>query len=130
MKNLKKGEDDEQAPNPPHSPCRVVGCTAGCTILCAGAIRGKGKRPCTRRGGGLISHYRSEMFQNNANSTVNWEVYGVQDEVPFVTDLTVGYDVTDMYNLSVTVTNLFDSEYFLWNKAPGTAGFGMLTARF
>lgn len=79
---------------------------------------------------GLVSHYRSEMFQSNANSTVNWEVYGVQDEVPFVTDLTVGYDFMEQYNLSVTVTNLFDSEYFLWNKAPGTAVFGMLSAKF
>ena len=79
---------------------------------------------------GLVSHYRSEMFQSNANSTVNWEVYGVQDEVPFVTDLTVGYDFMEQYNLSVTVTNLFDSEYFLWNKAPGTAMFGMLSAKF
>jgi outer membrane receptor protein involved in Fe transport len=70
------------------------------------------------------------MQTSNANDLVNWEVYGVQDEVPFVTDLTVGYDFTDQYNLSVTVTNLFDSEYFLWNKAPGTAVFGMLSAKF
>lgn len=78
----------------------------------------------------FVTHYRSKMHQTNVNDTVNWEVYGVQDEIPFITDLTVSYDFTAQYNISVTVSNLFDSEYFLWNQAPGTAVFGMLTAKF
>lgn len=79
---------------------------------------------------GIVTHYRSKMQTSNANDIVNWEVYGVQDEIPFVTDITLGYDFMEHYNLSVTVSNLFDSEYYLWNQAPGTAVFGMLTAKF
>jgi iron complex outermembrane recepter protein len=36
----------------------------------------------------ITTHYRSRMYTNNANDTVNWNVYGVQDEIPFVTDIT------------------------------------------
>lgn len=79
---------------------------------------------------GIVTHYRSKMQQTNANDTVNWEVYGVQDEIPFVTDVTLGYDFLQNWNFTLTVSNLFDSEYYLWNQAPGTAAFGMLTVKF
>ena len=79
----------------------------------------------------VTTHYRSRMYTNNANDTVNWEVYGVQDEIPFITDTTIGYNFLDHYNLSFTVNNLFDNDdYFLSGRAPGRTFFGMLTARF
>jgi iron complex outermembrane recepter protein len=78
----------------------------------------------------ITTHYRSKMYTNNANDTVNWGVYGVQDEIPFVTDITVGYDFLKYFNLSLAVNNLFDSRYFMSNLAPGRTFSGILTARF
>jgi outer membrane receptor protein involved in Fe transport len=72
----------------------------------------------------------SKMYQANANNTVNWEVFGVQDEIPFITDVTARYNFLKNFNLSLTVANLFDSQYFLYNRAPGRSAFGMLTAKF
>lgn len=79
---------------------------------------------------GLITHYRSRMYTNNANDTVNWNVYGVQDKIPFVTDITIGYDFLKYFNASFTVYNIFDSEYYMSNLAPGRCFLGILTARF
>ena len=79
----------------------------------------------------VTTHYRSRMYTTNANDTVNWEVYGVQDKIPFITDVTVGYDFLKYFNLSFSVNNLFDSDvYYLWNHAPGTTLFGMLTMKY
>ena len=78
----------------------------------------------------VTTQYRSKMYVNNANDTVNWGVYGIQDKVPFVTSVTVGYDFLKHYNFSLSVNNLFDSRYFQYNLAPGRTLFGMLTARF
>ena len=79
----------------------------------------------------VITHYRAKMYANNANDTVNWKVYGVQDKIPFITDVTVGYDFLKHFNLSFSVNNLFDSDdYYLWNRTPGRTVFGMLTMKY
>jgi len=78
----------------------------------------------------LVTHYRSRMQGSNADDTVNYGVYGVQDEIPFVTDLTVGYDFLKNYNFTFSVKNLFDSRYFTDDLAPGRTFFGMLSAKF
>ncbi|MFH0727734.1 MAG: TonB-dependent receptor [Pseudomonadota bacterium] len=84
-------------------------------------------RPVTAN---VTTHYRSRMYTSNANDTVSWDVYGVQDEIPLVTDVTIGFDFLKYYNFSFSIDNLFDSDYFLSNRAPGRTYFGMLTARF
>ncbi|NTU43760.1 MAG: TonB-dependent receptor, partial [Nitrospirales bacterium] len=77
-----------------------------------------------------VTHYIAKVYNDNLNSTVNWNVYGVQDKVNFVTDLSAGVDFLNHFNFTVSVNNLFDSEYYQYSKAQGRTVFGILTMKF
>ena len=78
----------------------------------------------------VITHYVSRMFVNNLNDTQNWKVYGVQDRVDWVTDLTLGVDITKYFNATFTINNLFDYHYYQYNLQQGRSYFGIVTLKY
>lgn len=79
----------------------------------------------------IITHYMSRMYYNNLNDTVNWNVYTVLDKVDFITDLTLGVDITKNINATITINNIFDKDnYYQYARQSGRSYFGVISIKY
>ncbi len=77
----------------------------------------------------LLSYsYESKAYNTADNSDTVSDVYGSLDETG-VFDAKVGYYFTKRVDLSLAITNLFDKEYYSYEKAQGAAWFTQLTIK-
>lgn len=77
----------------------------------------------------LVGRYVSKIYYNDDNSDEVDGVYGSYDPY-FVADAKVSYKITKFATLSFSVDNIFDEDYFYYDKAPGRSWFGELTIKF
>jgi len=82
-----------------------------------------------RFSGSLIGRYVSKRYRNDDNSDDTDNVYGSYDPC-FVADARIAYQVLSFAQVSLSVDNVFDEDYFSYYKAPGRSWFAELTLRF
>ena len=85
-----------------------------------------GKGPCS---GSLTGRYVSKRYSSDENTDTAEGVYGAYDEY-FVADAKVAYKLTEQAELSLSVDNLFDEDYYGYYKGTGRSWFTELTLRF
>jgi len=76
----------------------------------------------------LSYSYESKAYNTADNSDTVSDVYGSLDATG-IFDAKVGYYFTKNVDLSLAVTNLFDKEYYSYEKAQGAAWFTQLTIK-
>jgi iron complex outermembrane receptor protein len=74
-------------------------------------------------------HYMSKRYRYDDNSDTQDDVYTSYDPY-FVADARVGYKVTTFAEVSLSVNNLFDEDYYSYYPAPGRSWFAELTLTF
>lgn len=77
----------------------------------------------------LIGSYVSKRYSSDDNSDEMNNVYGSYDSY-FVADVRIGYKVTDFAEVSFSVDNIFDEDYYAYYVAPGRSWFAELTLTF
>lgn len=77
----------------------------------------------------LIGRYMSKRYRLDDNSDDEDNVYTSYDPY-FVADARIAYQVTSFAQVSLSVDNIFDEDYFSYYKAPGRSWFGELTLRY
>ena len=77
----------------------------------------------------LVGHYVGKRYGNDENSDTVDGVYTSYDPY-FVADARVTYKVTDYAEVSVSIDNIFNEEYYSYYEAPGTSCFSELTIKF
>ena len=79
--------------------------------------------------GTIIGRYVDKSYKNDDNSDFYEGVYGSYDSY-FVTDAKISYDIFKHATLSFSVDNIFDKEYFSYEKASGRSWFAEVTVKF
>lgn len=77
----------------------------------------------------LTGQYVSKRYRLDDNSDEADDVFTVYDPY-FLLDARVGYNVTTFVELSFSMDNILDEDYFSYYKAPGRSWFSELTLRF
>lgn len=77
----------------------------------------------------LVGRYMDKWYSDDLNKDKKEGVYGSYDE-HFVVDARLSYDLAKFFELSLSVNNLFDEDYFYYYKAPGRSWFVEATLRF
>ncbi|MFA5074151.1 MAG: TonB-dependent receptor [Nitrospirota bacterium] len=72
--------------------------------------------------------YVGKMFRNDTNTDTTSGVYTSQDPYTVV-NAKIGYDVTKFLNVSLSVDNIFNEQYFAYYKAPGRSWFAEMTMK-
>ncbi|MBN2895862.1 MAG: TonB-dependent receptor [Campylobacterales bacterium] len=76
----------------------------------------------------LYYMYHSKIYNRPDNADTATDVYGSLDPSGIV-NLKLGYRIDDTINLSLSINNLFDHEYYSYERAEGTAWFAQLHVR-
>ncbi len=77
----------------------------------------------------LLGRYVSKRYSSDDNSDTAEGVYGAYDEY-FVADAKASYKLNQNAELSLSVDNLLDEEYFGYYQGTGRSWFAELTLRF
>jgi len=77
----------------------------------------------------LIGRYVDKRYGTDTNTDIVDGVYGSYDAY-FVADAKASYKVSEYAEVSVSVDNIFDEDYFGYYKGAGRSIFGELTLRF
>jgi iron complex outermembrane receptor protein len=79
--------------------------------------------------GSLVGRYVSKRHRYDDNRDTKNNVYTSWDPY-FVVDARIAYQVTSFAQVSLSVDNIFDEDYYSYYKAPGRSWFAELTLRF
>ena len=79
--------------------------------------------------GSLIGRYVGKQYSTDLNTDTTDNVFGSYDPY-FVTDVKVLYKLPQYATLALSVDNIFNKEYYVYRKAPGTAWYFEVTLEF
>ncbi|XPS88552.1 TonB-dependent receptor [Desulfosarcina variabilis str. Montpellier] len=79
--------------------------------------------------GSLTGQYVSKRYRTDDNSDEENDVYQSYDPY-FVADVRVAYQLTSFAEISLSVDNILDEDYFSYYKAPGRSWFAGLTLTY
>lgn len=82
-----------------------------------------------RFSGSLIGRYVGKRYSTDENTDTVDGVFGSYDPF-FVADVKVAYALNQSTTLSFAVDNMFNEQYYMYRKAPGTSWFLELTMKF
>ncbi|MBW1976082.1 MAG: TonB-dependent receptor [Deltaproteobacteria bacterium] len=77
----------------------------------------------------IIGRYIGKWYTKDDNSDKTNDVYGSYDPY-FTVDGRISYQITDFLNISFSVDNLFDRDYYQYYKAPGRSWYVELALKF
>ncbi|MDR1709485.1 MAG: TonB-dependent receptor [Candidatus Accumulibacter sp.] len=79
--------------------------------------------------GSLDYHYSGKMYYDSQNRDVRSGVYGSYDKVGLA-NFRVGYDIDRVWNVSLSVHNLFDKHYYQYYLMPERTVYFGFTGKF
>lgn len=79
--------------------------------------------------GSIIGSYVDDMYTTDDNTDIIKDVYGAYESY-FIVNTKIGYKIRDYLSASLSINNLFDTEYFQSDMTPGRTIYGELAFRF
>lgn len=67
---------------------------------------------------GIYYHFAEKEFGSDDNSDTETGVYGAHDEVSLL-DTKISYRIVKNMNISLSINNILDKQYYVYYKAPG-----------